>query len=873
MPLQKILFKPGVNRENTRYTTEGGWYDCDKVRFRQGTPEKLGGWDEISSARYEGTCRSLWSWSSLGGIDWIGVGTNLKYYIEQGLNYYDVTPIRATTGNTPLSGPFAATSGSTTVTVTDVGHGGSTGDFVSFRGAIALSTQTYTADSGTDYITFTTALPNGTTLEVFTTGTVPGGLSVDTRYYVINATGTTCQLALSNGGAAINISSAGTGTQTFALETGITAAVLNGNFQMTVVDTDTYTITTSVAATAYDTGTGGSLVSAYYEIPAGVDVATAVLGWGAGTWGTGTWGNGQTSVQAPRVWNAQNFGQDLVAGYRGGPLYYWNGSIGPQDVALTTLDVESQTFTVTIASPAVVTWGGSNDLPNGTPVKLTTTGALPTGLVVGTTYYVVNAGVDGLHKCRLSATLGGADINTSGSQSGTQTMQSPTIFGYAGLPIDNTTIMLETSGTLPTGFTTGVFYYVVQSDSTTNTFQLAATPGGSAIIGTGSNTGTAYVSSRMIPVTDLPYADAYVPLFQNYLLISDASRFTLVFGTNEIGSTTLDPMLIRWSDQESLTTWYPEATNQAGFVRLSHGSEIITALQVRQEILVWTDSALYSLQYLGAPYVWGNQLLMDNISIVSQNAASLASGVTYWMGLDKFYKYDGRVQTMRCDLRQYIFQDINRAQFGQVFSGTNEGFNEVWWFYCSGTSTTIDKYVVYNYAEDIWYYGTMERTAWSDSALNGYPVAATYENNLVFHEYGNDDNVTGTPAPINAYISSSEFDIGDGHNFGFIWRLLPDVTFRGSTVASPAQPTVTMYMIPLRNSGSGYNTPPSVGGSDNEPVVQTQPGTAIQVEEFTGQINVRVRGRQISFKIESDQLGCQWQLGAPRMDIRPDGRR
>jgi hypothetical protein len=264
---------------------------------------------------------------------------------------------------------------------------------------------------------------------------------------------------------------------------------------------------------------------------------------------------------------------------------------------------------------------------------------------------------------------------------------------------------------------------------------------------------------------------------------------------------------------------------------------------------------------------------MDNVSIVSQNAMSLASGVTYWMGLDKFYKYDGRVQTMRCDLRQYIFQDINRDQFGQIFSGTNEGFNEVWWFYCSANSTTIDKYVVYNYAEDIWYYGTMARTAWSDSALNGYPVAATYENNLVFHEYGNDDNVTGTPTAINAYITSSEFDIGDGHNFGFVWRLLPDVTFRGSSVTSPAVPTVTMYMQPLQNSGSGYTTPASVGGSDNQPVVQTRAPTAVQVEEFTGQINVRVRGRQMSFKIESDQLGCQWQLGSPRMDIRPDGRR
>jgi len=870
MPLQKILFKPGVNRENTRYTTEGGWYDGDKVRFRQGTPEKIGGWDEISSARYEGTCRSLWSWSSLGGIEWIGVGTNNKYYIEQGLGYYDVTPILSTTGNTPLSGPFAATSGSTTITVTDAAHGASTGDFVSFRGAIALSTQTYTADAGTDFITFTTALANGTTLEIFTTGTVPAGLAVDTRYYVINAIGTTCQLAVTNGGAPINITGTGTGTQTFALESGITADVLNSNFKITVVDGNTYTIQAPVAATVYDTGTGGALVSAYYEIPAGTDAVAAIYGWGAGTWGAGTWGNGESSIQQPRIWNANNFGQNLVAGYKGGPLYYWNGAIGVNDAKFDSVTNPSQTFTVTIASPAVVTWTGVNNLPSGTPVRLTTTGALPTGLTTGVTYYVINASGT---TCNLSLTFGGAAINTTGSQSGTHTMLSPTVFGFPGGLTNGTAIRLETDGTLPTGFTTSTVYYVVNNNSTTNTFELSATFFGSAIIGTAAGVGSAYVSTRMIPISSLGGADGYAPLFQNYFIVSDASRFTLVFGTNDIDSTTLDPMLIRWSNQESLTTWEPQITNQAGFVRLSHGSEIITALQVRQEILVWTDSSLYSLQYLGAPYVWGNQLLMDNVSIVSQNAASLASGVTYWMGLDKFYKYDGRVQTLRCDLRQYIFQDINRDQFGQIFSGTNEGFNEVWWFYCSVNSSTIDKYVVYNYGEDIWYYGTMARTAWTDSALNGYPVAATYNNNLVFHEYGNDDNETGTPQPINAYITSAEFDIGDGHNFGFIWRLLPDVTFRGSSVTSPAVPTVTMYMIPLQNSGSGYTTPPSVGGTDNAPVVQTRPPTAIQVEEFTEQINVRVRGRQMSFKIESDQLGCQWQLGAPRMDIRPDGRR
>jgi len=873
MPLQKILFKPGVNRENTRYTTEGGWYDGDKVRFRQGTPEKIGGWAQISSYTFKGLCRSLWSWASLSGVPWIGIGTSLKYYIEQGLGYYDVTPIRATTGNIPLTGPFAATSGSTTVTVTAASHGATNGDFVSFRGAIALSTQTYTADAGTDFITFTTALANNLSLEIFTTGTAPAGLAVNTRYYVVNATGTTCQLALSNGGAPIDITGTGTGTQTFALETGITAAVLNSNFQVSKVTSNTYEITVPVAATVYDTGTGGSLVSAYYEMHIGADVVTAITGWGAGQWGKGTWGNGQSSLQYPRVWNANNFGQDLLAGYRGGPLYYWNASTNISPVKFDSITNPSQTFTVTIASPAVVTWTGVNNLPNGTPVKLTTTGALPTGLNTTTTYYVVNAGTDGTNKCRLSTSVGGAAINTSGTQSGTQTMLSPTVFAYPNGLINNTALMLETNGTLPTGFTTGLTYYVVQANSSANTFQLSATAYGSAIIASSAAVGSAYVASRMLPITSLAGSDGYAPLFQNYFLLSDASRFTIVFGTNEIGGTELDPMLIRWSDQESLTTWYPQATNQAGFVRLSHGSEIITALQVRQEILVWTDSSLYSLQYLGAPYVWGSQLLMDNISIVSQNAAALASGVTYWMGLDKFYKYDGRVQTMRCDLRQYIFQDINRDQFGQIFSGTNEGFNEVWWFYCSANSTTIDKYVIFNYAEDVWYYGNMARTAWSDSALSGYPVAATYESNLVFHEYGNDDNVTGTPAAINAYITSSEFDIGDGHNFGFVWRLLPDVTFRGSSVTSPAVPTVTMYMQPLQNSGSGYTTPASVGGSDNQPVVQTRAPTAVQVEEFTGQINVRVRGRQMSFKIESDQLGCQWQLGSPRMDIRPDGRR
>jgi hypothetical protein len=359
-----------------------------------------------------------------------------------------------------------------------------------------------------------------------------------------------------------------------------------------------------------------------------------------------------------------------------------------------------------------------------------------------------------------------------------------------------------------------------------------------------------------------------VPVVQNYLLVSDVSRFVLAFGANDIGTTVQDPMLIRWSDQEDAINWTPAATNQAGSLRLSHGSEIVTALQSRQEILVWTDSSMYSMQYVGAPIVWGATLVGENISIVSQNAVAYASGAAYWMGTDKFYKYDGRTQTLRCDLRQYIFSDINRDQFDQVIAGTNEGFNEVWWFYCSADASQNDRYVVYNYVEDIWFYGQMSRSAWLDSGLRDYPIAAATDNNLlVNHEVGVDDRATETPAPIAAYINSAEFDLDDGHQFMFVWRMLPDITFRGSQAESPQ---VTMTLLPLKNSGSGYTNPASVGGENFATVTRT---AVIPVEEFTGQVFTRIRARQISMRIESSALGVTWQLGSPRIDMRPDGRR
>jgi hypothetical protein len=702
MALKKLTLKSGVNKENTRYTSENGWFISDKMRFRQGTPEKIGGWVRISASIFQGVCRSLWNWVTLTSLNLIGVGTNLKFYIESGGAYNDITPIRTTV--TINNNPFALTA-STTVTVTDTAHGCYTGDFVTFSGATDI-----------------------------------GG-----------------------GG------------------TNVTASVLNRNFQVTVVDVNTYTIVISVTpnATAISASPGGgSGVIAAYEIHTGPAYAVAVTGWGGGAWGAGTWGVGVTTVNAIQLWSQNNFGEDLIYAPRGGGIYYWSAQIG----------VTPLVFTVTIATPAVVTAA----LRNGTAVVLNTTGALPTGLSVGTVYYVV--GTTGT-TCNLSATFGGAAINTSGSQSGTQT-----------------------------------------------------------------------ISARGIDITQLGGASD-CPTVQNTIFVADVSRFVFAFGCNDYGSTVQDPMLLRWSDQESVTNWTPSATNQAGSIRLSHGSEIVTCVQTRQEIVVWTDSSIYSLQYQGSPVVWSSQLLGDNISIIGPNAAVVASGVIYWMGVEKFYKYDGRTQTMRCDLLRHIFQDINLAQASQVFAGTNEGFNEVWWFYCSANSTAIDLYVIYNYSEDVWSYGTLGRTAWLDSGLRDHPIAATYSYNLVDHEQGNDDNQTGTPVAINAVIGSAEFDIDDGDHFGFVWRMLPDITFRGSTAASPQ---VTMTLIPMQNAGSGYNNPISLGGNQNATVTRTS--TSV-IEQFTGQVYVRVRGRQMIIQVESTQLGCAWQLGSPRIDIKQDGRR
>jgi hypothetical protein len=703
MPLQKVLFKPGVNRENTRYTTEGGWYECDKVRFRQGTPEKIGGWTRFSVNQFLGVCRSLWNWTTLAGQNLVSAGTDKKFYINQGGYFFDITPIRSTV---VLTNPFSvATVGTSIVTVADTDHGCVTGSYVTYSGA---------------------------------------GIT--------------------------------------GLGGNINAAKLTGEFVITeVIDDNTYTITVDAISNATDVSgsPGGGTVVTQYQVNVGPATQAPLNGWGAGPWGAGGWGVGTAEANPLQLWNARNYGQDLIYGARGQGVYYWNAEKAVEPVQVT----------ITIAAPGVITMPTDYSLLDGTLVQFESSGALPTGLTVGATYFVVNASANTFN---VSSTIAGSPITTSGGQSGLQ-----------------------------------------------------------------------YISQRGVNIYGVE--DVNAPILHNYLLVSDSSRFVILFGSNEFKNEALDPMLIRWSDQESPFVWTPSATNQAGSIRLSIGSEIISAIQTRQEIVVLTDQAVYSMQYLGPPFVWGIQLLGDNTSISGPNAAALASGVVYWMGVDKFYMYDGRVQTLNCDLRRFVFNDFNKLQNQQVFAGTNEGFNEVWWFYCSANSDVVDRYVVFNYLENVWYYGSLQRSAWLDSGLLPYPIAATYSNNIVNQEEGVDDAENYNNQPIEAYISSSEFDIGDGHNFGFIWRMLPDITFNGSNTAAPQPAQVEMTLYPLQNSGSGTGT------SAGAPV--TAGSTYTVTEEFTGQIYTRVRGRQLIFKVASTRTGTTWQLGAPRIDIRQDGRR
>lgn len=765
MPLSKLELRPGVNRESTTYANEGGFYAGDKIRFRSGFAEKIGGWINYSSGNtFIGVMRSMWNWVTHIGSNLLAFGTNQKYYVENGGVYHDITPIASslTLGNNP----FTTTSSSYIVTVTESATVATIGTYVTFSGV---------SNSG-----------------------------------VVN---------------------------------GIT---LNGNFEIvSVPSANTFVIVTPSLATSSGSG-GGSAVISKIELAAGSAVSAPAVGWGAPPWGSGGWGSA-TAVSVPmRIWSQDNLDEDLVFAYRNGAIYWWTQDVVnyPRALPLSTVansEIKTSTTATAASGATVLTVADPTGINPGCVVS-------GTGIASGT--YVT------------TAYDGGVSVTISNATTATLSV-SAVNFSYSGRAAPTQTLQVFTSSV-------GNF-----------TIALGATP-------------------------------------------YDAASFSPAF----------DPLLVRWSDYDNPFEWVPATTNQSGEQHLSNGSYIQAAIDTRQEILIWTNAALYSMQYLGPPYVWGFTLLMDNLSIASQNAVATVNNVTYWMGVDKFYMYSGRVETLPCSLRQFVFTNINKNQLAQVVSGTNEGYNEVWWFYPSANSNVNDSYVIYNHLERIWYYGSMNRTAWLDSPLREYPMAAhslqnsyldtainssvttitvlngfcfpnsgtiqinsekiTYDgtdgnsllnctrgvlsttaaahspyaavtlltpNQIVYHEYENDDRLLTVAAPIEAYIETSDFDIQDGQSLGYVWRMLPDLTFANSTVESPS---VTLTVKPRLNSGSNYTA------ADEPTVTRT---AQYPVEQYTGQVYTRVRGRQMAFRIDSTDLGVAWQMGAMRIDVKPDGRR
>jgi len=641
MPFTKLQFRPGVNRETTSYTNEGGWFDCDKVRFRFGTPEKIGGWEKTSGRSFLGTCRALHPFVALDGTSYLGVGTHLKYYIYEGGAYADITPIRETTAAGDVT--FAATNGSSTLTVTDTNHGAQENDFVTFSGAVSLGGN-ITADVLNQEYQITNIL-NGNSYEIVAREVNP-----------------------------------------------VVSITVNG--QYTPVP---------VLADASDTGNGGAAVVGTYQVLTGLDTTVAGTGWGAGTWSRGAWGSGASLTaigDTLRIWSHDNFGEDLIINIRNGGIYYWDKSTSSAPFA------------------------------------------------------------------------------------------------------------------------------------------------------------------RAVALSDLGGADAATPTIAKQVLISDRDRHVIVFGCdpqNDIG--TQDPLLIRFSDQENPLVWSSTATNTAGDLRIGNGSEIITALETRQQILVFTDVSLHAMQYLGPPFTFGIQSISENITIASPLAAIAVDDFVFWMGDEEFYLYTGQVQKLPCSVRAYVFNDFNVSQKEKVTCGVNSSFSEIWWFYPSADSDNIDRYVVYNYKEQAWYYGSMARSVWLDRGINQYPIAASLDGYLYFHEFGQDDGSVNPPVAVSSYIESSQMSLGNGDQFVFLSRLIPDVTFDGSNAPSPL---VSMTLETRNFPGAAYTS------STASTVTRT---ATVPVEQFTDEVRIRLRGRSFAFKISSAETGVGWRLGTPRVELRPDGRR
>ena len=723
MSLQKLVFKPGINKDQTNYASEGGWYDMDKVRFRSGFPEKLGGWIVISGSEYSGVSRSLFAWDTTDGGQPIGIGTNEKMYVMEGSNLYDITPLRANyyTATTPATNScFSTTNLSTTVTVNVVDHGVLAGTSVTFSGATAVGGIAAGSLNAT-FVPFN-ILPNSFNITVGTAATssaTGGGSSIVMQvgpstancFTTVNLSKTVTVTILSHGaidGDWVTFSGA-------TAVGGVSATNLNKEFQIFNVTGNTFQITVATAATSGATG-GGTAIDVKFQVNVGNAYITAGYGWGAGGWGISGWGLGASVplYEPVRLIFQDNFNNDLVYNIEGGDIFYW---------------AYSNTPTRGVYLNAVV---GATGVPQQvTKIQFTSQGFL---LALGCTTY--------------DPTAPGPD--------------------YTG-------------------------YY--------------------------------------------------------------------------------DPLMIRWSNVDpdigpDPLNWVPALTNNAGYLRIQTGSAIITCIGTRQETLVWTDTSLNSLQYLGTAEVFSLQQLSAHTTILGPNVVIGANNITYWMGNDKFFTYSGRVDTLPCTLRQYIFQDINRDLGSYFFAGSNVQFNEVVWFYCSANATEIDRYVIYNYSENLWYYGQLERTAWIDAGVTQYPLAL--DNGWVYyHENGVDNGQpNGLPAlPLESYIQSADIDIGDGDKYMLIRRVIPDVNFTGSSDGATPQAEIT---VGVRNFPGAASADTNASGVTTMRDIITSSAT---IDQYTNQVFIRARGRQMNFKIASYDVGTQWQLGMPRMDAREDGSR
>jgi hypothetical protein len=778
MPLTALKFKPGINRESTSYSNEGGWFNGDKIRFRFGNVEKIGGWSTYSDNTFLGTCRALFSWVALDATKFLGIGTNLKYYIADGGQYNDITPVRNTTGAGDVT--FAATNGSSVITVTDAAHGANLNDFVTFSAAASL-----------------------------------GG--------------------------------------------NVTAAILNAEHQVTAVtNNNIYSITVSVTANGSDTGNGGSSTVGAYQVNTGLDTNFFGTGWGAGVW------NGVDTNEITTTLN-----EELDASETGVDVTSATG-MSTSDV----IDVGGELMLISgISSNTLTVTRGHG----GTTAAVHSNGAL-VRLVLGNataaddTVTLINDGSG------LSATATTVTVDSAANFTSTGYIKiNDEIIEYTGKTSTTFTGLIR--GSLSTTAAThadndavieAAFGWGMPAEGTISGAVLTNWTHdnfGEDLLLNIKNGGifywdrTAGTSTRAVALSSLSGSNL-APTVAKQIMVSDQDRHVIAFGCDgESSIGTQDPLLIRFGSQESLIDFQTLPTNTAGELRISTGSEIVVAIQTKQQILVYTDVSLHGMQFLGPPFTFGLTEISRNITIAGPNAAVAVNDFVFWMGSKEFYVYGGTVQRLPCTVLDYVFSDFNRDQIGKVYSGHNSSYGEVWWFYPSKNSTTNDRYVIYNYQEKLWYFGTLERTAWVDRGINQYPIAASTDNKLYYHEFGQDDGSTNPPSAISANVESSQIDIGDGEKFTLVRRVLPDITFRDSTNETPR---VNMVVKTRNFPGVTFNE------TSSNQVAQS---VSTPVELFTEQLHVRLRGRSFAFRVESDVTGVMWRLGTPRLDVRPDGRR